>query len=220
MPVDDNNTVATSPGEAMTGEPDLLDQSAPPTYGTHQLDQLVPLYQDIDPAGFQTPGLRSGSATPSFSSFASRNASHDNLAALGMTDSTHPNPSALRNRLRNLERHNDETPDGESHRHNGNYFGNITPTDGQIRDRHHAGIASSPPEGNGMDDYDMYALGRMPSYNTAVRSNPRTIHAETPPTYVTAVSRPPSPMQPALQMPTAAHLRTSGNTTPQHGRPS
>jgi len=207
----------------MSGEPDLLDQSAPPTYGTHQLDQLVPLYQDIDPSGFHTPGLRSGSATPSFSTFASRNASHDNLASLGMIDSTHPNPSALRNRLRNLERTSDETPDGEQHRRRTdgtNYFGNTTPTEGQIRDRHHAGIASSPPDG--MEDFDMYALGRMPSYNTAVRQNPRSIHAETPPTYIAAVSRPPSPLPPApaLQMPTAAHLRTSGNTTPQNRRPS
>lgn len=221
LPVDENNNVATSPGEAMSGEPDPLDQSAPPTYGSHLLDQLVPLYEGIDPAGYLTPGQRSGSHTPSFSTFASRNASYDNLASLAMTgtDPNSPNAATLRNRLRNLQRVDDHSPTEEDVRREtaNSYFGHGTPPNGQIRDRHHAGHAESPEHEDAHEHFDMYALGRMPSYNTAVKQNPRAIHSDTPPTYIVATSRPPSPQLPSLTHLPQAHLR-SGHATPL-GRP-
>jgi len=252
LPVGDNDEVATSPSEQQTGESDPLDQSAPPTYGSHLLDQLVPLYEGIDPSGFFTPGLRSGSATPSFSTMASRNASHDNLASLSMSaNAPSPNAGALRRRLNMIngqnqnqssqqpgagqQPHDDASADaspGEASGHASDddarrasdpaYFSSALPRstsgrDIQIRDRHHAGIASSPPDHDDMPgveehDYDMNVLGRMPSYNTAVKTNPRAIHAETPPTYGAAVSRPASPAMPA--MPGQAHLRM-GAVTPR-----
>jgi len=251
LPVGDNDEVETSPSEQMTGESDPLDQSAPPTYGSHLLDQLVPLYEGIDPAGFFTPGLRSGSATPSFSTMASRNASHDNLASLTMTaNAPSPNAGALRRRLNMINGQNQSSQTAQSHddastdaspgesghasdddaRHASDpaYFStsasnshlprSTSGRDIQIRDRHHAGIASSPPDADDMPgveehDYDMNVLGRMPSYNTAVKTNPRAIHAETPPTYGAAVSRPPSPVG-MPQLPGQAHLRM-GAVTPR-----
>lgn len=187
------------------------------------------MYEGIDPAGYLTPGQRSGSHTPSFSTFASRNASYDNLASLAMTgtDPNSPNAATLRNRLRNLQRVDDHSPTEDEARANSSYFGNGTPPNGQIRDRHHATIAGSPEldghEGHEHVDFDMYALGRMPSYNTAVKQNPRAVHSDTPPTYVVATSRPPSPTLPTLmplqQAHLAQHLRTSGHATPL-GRPS
>jgi len=242
--VDDNNEVQPTDTETATGEPDSLDNSAPPMYGSHQLDQLVPLYEGIDPSGFFTPGLRSGSATP-FGELASRNASHSNLNSLLMTstDGGSPDPRTLRNRLRQVKHrqghHNHQNgdengdghhspTDGEAQRQgsHSSYFDNssTTPTNGMIRDRHHANIAGSPPDHEDyieQSDYDMNMLGRMPSYNTAIKSNPRSVQADGPPTYISAISRPPSPSPPApiLQPLTQAHLRTSGHATPRR-RPS
>jgi len=71
-------------------------QTAPPLYENHRLDRL---YDDIDPTGFQTPGLMSGIHTPHGVGSYSRNASTENLASL--SDAAHP--LALHNRLTNLQ---------------------------------------------------------------------------------------------------------------------
>jgi hypothetical protein len=162
---------------------------------------------------------------------------------MSSTDDGSPDPRTLRNRLklvkhRQHDHHQHTGDENGDHNHSpteteaqrqgstSSYHDNssITPTNGMIRDRHHANIASSPSDHEDyleQSDYDMNALGRMPSYNTAIRSNPRTLQADGPPTYIAAISRPPSPAPsaPVLQPPTQAHLRTSGHAIPRR-RPS
>ncbi|KAL1618009.1 hypothetical protein SLS54_007542 [Diplodia seriata] len=61
--------------------------------------------------------------------------------------------------------------------------------------------------------YDMEALARIPSYNTALRTPLRTPISEDLPTYAVATSRPASPVHEPPR-PGQAHLRGSRETTP------
>ena len=86
----------------------------------------------------------------------------------------------------------------------------------------HSPIHSVPDSrrasGDGLDDdvhqvdYDMGTLSRVPSYGAAVRTpGLMTPFTDGPPSYFEATSRPPSP---GIARPSAAHMRTSGATTP------
>lgn len=187
-----------------------VNQNAPPTYGTHQLDQL---YNDIDPSGFMTPGglfgyASSGANTPFYGH--SRSGSTDDLASLDAI--AHENgggasAAALHNRLHNLSM----TENSRSTR--------FAPTPV----RHHSSGGSTPhgasedavhqpPSGYFVgavhNDYDMEALARTPSYNTAVRTPTRTPISEDLPTYEIATSRPSSP----------SRTPRSGRSTPSPAR--
>lgn len=223
---------------------------APPTYGSHQLDQL---YGDIDTVAFM-----SGGNTPFGQNTLSRHGSSENLRNSGdATNSNgHPNgessPSAnqLLSRLAALQERYDNrwsssnplspsTDDDFTHQTpRSNSIGSFINPDSasvsqsnsmrqmahaQHHSRHGSGQGflpptiqqsstsafavqpiSSPIQING--EYDMEALARIPSYNTAVR----TPLSQSPsqdglPTYDIAMSTPNSPqisgdsVQPSLQ---------------------
>lgn len=229
MPVNEDQTVSVD--TQVVSEAAIRDetqQSAPPTYGAHQLDRL---YDDIDPSGFMTPGpAASGFSTPMWNS-RSRRGSNENLQSLNViTEDTTggASASALRSRLTSLEaaqengepqeisepRHSSSggnTPDASSSRGTpvgpgDNYF---PPYNQPLphHSRHGTGRPSNLSRIN--SDYDMAALVRTPSYNTAVRTPAvATPYSESLPSYNTAVSQPSSPHHgPTIP-------RSSGRTSP------
>jgi hypothetical protein len=167
--------------EAMREE---ANQNAPPIYGLHQMDEL---YNDIDPSGFLTPGgalsmANSGANTPMYGH--SRSGSVEDLPSLNaLAQANHGGASAaaLQHRLSNLNLNRDSrAPRYAPTRHHSS--GGSTPyDDGLHPDYFHQG------------DYDMDALTRTPSYNTAVRTPSVAPIAEGLPTYDYAISRPSSP---------------------------
>lgn len=181
---------------------DEVNQNAPPTYGLHQLDEL---YNDIDPSGFMTPGghhsiVGSGANTPFYAQ--SRSGSAENLASL---DAVAHQPGggasaiALQLRLQNLDsQHADLSTRFHSSRQHSS--GDSTP-------------AMSEPAYFDLPtaNYDMAALARTPSYNTAVRTpvfgSPVVVDRALP-SYEIATSRPGSPTR----------SRGSRGTTPSPAR--
>jgi len=182
---------------------DEVNQNAPPTYGLHQLDEL---YNDIDPSGFMTPGghhsmMNSGANTPFYAQ--SRRGSAENLTSL---DAAVHQPGggasalALQHRLANLSMNHDDRPSRfQPSRHSS---GDSTP----------ANNAEPAYFDLPTSNYDMDALARTPSYNTAVRT---PIGSRTPggvdmmlPSYEIATSRPSSPNR----------SRGSRGTTPSPAR--
>ncbi|EMD64556.1 hypothetical protein COCSADRAFT_326532 [Bipolaris sorokiniana ND90Pr] len=183
---------------------DEVNQNAPPTYGLHQLDEL---YNDIDPSGFMTPGgyrsmMNSGANTPFFAQ--SRRGSTEDLTSL---DAAMHQPgggasaAALQHRLANLSMNHSDHPT-RFHPSRQNSSGDSTPA-------HNSEPAYFDlPASN----YDMDALARTPSYNTAVRT---PAGSRTPggmdmhlPSYEIATSRPSSPNR----------SRSSRATTPSPAR--
>ena len=153
-------------------------QAAPPDYGNHQLDRL---YADVDPAGYMTPLEWTRDAT---------NAGTGSYIGPQAEPPEHtPSPRALEERLSRLqegERPQQNSRDAVSTRlQRSNSVGPAgdpgaqTPMTGQERREH--------------VEYDIEALSKMPSYQTALRTPVRTPFSEVPPTYETATSRPPSP---------------------------
>ncbi|CAO2658316.1 Nn.00g060390.m01.CDS01 [Neocucurbitaria sp. VM-36] len=182
---------------------DEVNQNAPPTYGLHQLDEL---YNDIDPSGFMTPGgnhsmMNSGANTPFYAH--SRTGSTEDLASL---DAVAQQPgggasaAALQHRLQNLDMsHNDRPSRFQTSRHHSS--GDSTPAvNGE------PSYFDLPPA-----NYDMDALARTPSYNTALRTpvsrTPGAVDIDLP-TYEIATSRPGSP----------SRSRGSRGTTPSPAR--
>ncbi|KAL6710136.1 hypothetical protein ACN47E_009927 [Coniothyrium glycines] len=183
---------------------DEVNQNAPPTYGLHQLDEL---YNDIDPSGFMTPGgyhsmVGSGANTPFYAQ--SRSGSDENLASLDAVahqSGGGASAAALQHRLQNLDLSTNE------------HSTRFQPI------RHHSSGESTPAT-NGEQAYfdlpssnfDMDALARTPSYNTAVRTPlARTTGGIVDlnlPTYEIATSRPGSP----------SRSRGSRGTTPSPAR--
>lgn len=166
---------------------DEANQNAPPTYGLHQLDQL---YNDIDPSGFMTPGgnrsrINSGTNTPFY--HGSHSGSTEDLTSMDAAAQATVDASAaaLQHRLQNLDM---SINDRSSLMHQGHYSsGSNTPGETHL-------------------DYDMDALARTPSYNTAVRTplmTPVVMDMELP-SYELATSRPTSP----------SRSRSSRATTP------
>ncbi|KAF2847508.1 carbon catabolite repression protein-like protein cred [Plenodomus tracheiphilus IPT5] len=187
---------------------DEVNQNAPPTYGLHQLDEL---YNDIDPSGFMTPGgfhsvMNSGANTPFYAQ--SRSGSAEDLASL---DAVAHQPGggasaiALQHRLQNLDMsHSDHTSRFASYTPRGHQSsGDSTPAHSQ--DPAYFDI----PTNN--SSYDMAALARTPSYNTAVRTpvygSPVVVNMALP-SYEIATSRPSSP----------SRSRGSRGTTPSPAR--
>jgi hypothetical protein len=184
---------------------DEVNQNAPPTYGLHQLDSL---YNDIDPSGFMTPGghasmANSGANTPFYAQSRSGSAEDLSLDAVAGGASA----SALQHRLQNLTM-NGNSPSTrfannrqQSHRSSGGSTPHSLPEDAG---HSHLTPSSYFPGG----DYDMEALARIPSYNTAVRTPARTPISEDLPSYEIATSRPGSP----------SRTPTSRGTTPSPAR--
>ncbi|KAF2870172.1 hypothetical protein BDV95DRAFT_595718 [Massariosphaeria phaeospora] len=182
---------------------DAVNQHAPPTYGLHQLDEL---YHDIDPSGFMTPGgqasrANSGANTPYYGH--SRSGSVEDLASLNAVAHVDggASVSALHTRLQdldmNMSQSNRPTRYAVQRQHSS---GGSTPHSNSDDTTH------PPPSGylsNG-GEYNMVALSRTPSYNTAVRTPARTPVFADLPTYETATSRPSSP----------SHTPRSGRSTP------
>jgi hypothetical protein len=190
---------------------DEVNQNAPPTYGLHQLDSL---YNDIDPSGFMTPGgaysiANSGATTP-FYAARSRSGSVENLASLDAVGGI--STIALQHRLQNLNLSLNPPGSGsssprpihsrqQSHSHPSSHSpsrhssGGSTPHSMPDYDS----VVVSPPHpstgyfASRSYDYDMEALTRTPSYNTAVRTPARTPISEDLPSYEIATSRPSSP---------------------------
>ncbi|CAI6331808.1 unnamed protein product [Periconia digitata] len=195
---------------------DDINQNAPPTYGLHQLDSL---YNDIDPNGFLTPGGRasigsSGANTPFYAQ--SRSGSAENLASLdatiGGSNGGGVSTVALQHRLANLNlqlRNNNNHPSTrfypsrqhstQSHHSHHDSGGSTTPHSNP--DGSGTGSGDNTPPGSyfagatpGSTSYDMEALTRTPSYNTAVRTPAaHTPLSEDLPSYEIAASRPSSP---------------------------
>lgn len=191
---------------------------APPIYERHQLDQL---YDDIDPYQFL-----SGANTP-FNAM-SRNPSRENLRSL-MDTATLDNTAAntqLQSRLASLQesetRRGDSSIDEEfahpspriSSFDNLNSLAPISRATSQ-RGSYHQYLTTPPNAPNApsyfpsaANAYDMEALARIPSYNTAVRTPmvtpPGTRNGL--PTYEVAVSVSTSPVQTPLRAPPTAHM--------------
>ncbi|KAF1969340.1 carbon catabolite repression protein-like protein cred [Bimuria novae-zelandiae CBS 107.79] len=168
---------------------DEVNQNAPPTYGLHQLDSL---YNDIDPSGFMTPGAHasygsSGANTPFYEQ--STSGSAEDLASLDAIAGGGPSSIALQNRLQDLDlnSHGSHSRFAPTRHHSS---GNSTP---HSRPNGVNQMPSSSYFDAATSDYDMEALSRTPSYNTAVRTPARTPISEDLPTYEIATSRPSSP---------------------------
>ncbi|KAF1981985.1 hypothetical protein K402DRAFT_424955 [Aulographum hederae CBS 113979] len=191
---------------------------APPIYGRHQLDLL---YDDIEASGFNTPsGFRSGVASGISTPFTaqSRNASSEDLASLDAVangdHSSHSqgggaSASALHSRLATLQEYGSSHAARAAFRQSSYHSGINTPYNGNEggqsgggsshdsnsnqpsrRGSGHGGYFASW-QVNGGEGYDMEALARIPSYNTAVRTPAAvgTPGGEGLPTYEIAVSR-------------------------------
>lgn len=200
-PGEDQTVVVDSHALSRQAMHDEVNQNAPPTYGLHQLDEL---YHGIDPSGFMTPGghasiANSGANTPFYGH--SRSGSVEDLASLDAVAGG-ASATALQHRLQNLN----TSQSGRNARF--------------VPNRHHSSGGSTPhsqPDEAShtppaayfaCGDYDMEALARTPSYNTAVRTPARTPISEDLPTYETATSRPSSPSRGS----------GSGGTTPSPAR--
>lgn len=187
---------------------DQAAQNAPPTYGLHQLDEL---YNDIDPSGFMTPGgfhsvMNSGANTPFYAQ--SRSGSAEDLASLDAVAHQRGGGAsaiALQHRLQNLDMsHAEHTSRFASHTPRGQQSsGDSTPAHSQ--DGAYFDLPAANPS------YDMAALARIPSYNTAVRTpvygSPVGVDMALP-SYEIATSRPSSP----------SRSRGSRGTTPSPAR--
>ena len=204
MPFDDQgNLVDQSPNTPVERDNGTI---APPGYGEHVLDQL---YEDVDPSGFQTPGIQSGLSSPFYAQ--SRAGSSENLAA-GITHSIPVAPAALVSRLEDMSL--DASDRNIS-------FGSVTSASGFASPTAHGPAPRSEPhsgtltrsnsqEESGssrnsaehvdLDPAEFSELNKVPSYQTAVRTPARS-RAQTGndmplPDYQTAVSAPRTP--PAL----------------------
>jgi len=195
---------------------------APPTYERHRLDQL---YDDIDPSNFL-----SGPNTP-FNGL-SRNASMENLNHF-MDRTTLNNTAAnsqLQSRLAALETSEASQDDDFAHpspRGSISAQGSLLPAPGatSFRGSYHQFLHPPPanssyfPVAGVRGQYDMEALARIPSYNTAVRTPvitpPGTSDGTSLPTYDVAVSVPASPtaLAPELRQPPMAHTRAGSDSS-------
>jgi len=184
-----------------------INQNAPPTYGLHQLDEL---YNDIDLAGFMTPSgnpstMSSGTNTPFYAH--SRSGSDEDIHSLNAVAHQPGGASAiaLQHRLQNLNLSTslpDHTPRfaSASTPHSTHHSsGDTTPAhDSAYFDlpTAHAPASASTSTSTSTTPYDMAALTRTPSYNTAVRTpvygSPVALDTALP-SYALATSRPSSP---------------------------
>lgn len=193
---------------------DQINQNAPPTYGLHQLDEL---YNDIDLAGFATPSgnpsaMSSGTTTPFYAQ--SRSGSDEDITSLNAvahhSGSGGASAIALQRRLQNLNTNTSASLSDNTQRfatastpHSTHHSsGESTPAHAAHDPAYfdlptaHMPISSSASASASMTPYDMAALTRTPSYNTAVRTpvygSPVAVDTALP-SYELATSRPSSP---------------------------
>ncbi|KAF2196182.1 hypothetical protein GQ43DRAFT_272365 [Delitschia confertaspora ATCC 74209] len=172
---------------ALQAAQDEADQNAPPLYGMHQLDEL---YSDIDPSGFMTPRGTSGTNTPFYGH--SRHTSVEDLPGLMLHSDPGASAAVLQSRLRNLSLHDYIAAPEYDHVRPARYAPSRHPSSGSSTPGGY--FAGAVPGTEHAPGYDMMALTRTPSYNTAVRTPVRTPISEDLPTYEFATSRPPSPI--------------------------
>lgn len=201
VPFDEQgNLVNQAPGSATPVQD--VGAIAPPGYGEHVLDQL---YEDVDTAGFQTPGIQSGVSSPFYAH--SRAGSADNLAAMG--HSAPIAPAALSSRLADVSL--DPSRRNSSYTSMHSVSGRISPTSGPHgsagrSEPHSTSLTRSNSEDdqsgrNSVEHVDLDAaefaeLNRVPSYATAVRTPARSRTQTTSgpvPDYQTALSAPRTP---------------------------
>ncbi|OQO11189.1 hypothetical protein B0A48_05445 [Cryoendolithus antarcticus] len=166
-----------------------------------------------------------GSATPSIlhsrladlqernSSHAFRSAGHSSNHS--PSGGTSPAPGMLDNSYPGDIGFHHPTPPSQN-----SYFSNAAAAAANGQSPHHSSSspsrrtsAETPPTNfhTSNSDYNLQDLSRVPSYTSAVRTpGAITPFTAAPPSYETATSRPPSP----LQRPGQAHVRTSGTSTP------
>ncbi|CAM1502007.1 Fc.00g039910.m01.CDS01 [Cosmosporella sp. VM-42] len=202
MPLDEQgNLVDQSPGTPQ--EQEQLGTIAPPGYGEHVLDQL---YEDVEPSGFQTPGIQSGLSSPFYAQ--SRAGSSENLAA-AITHSIPVAPAALTSRLEDVSL--DPSQRNASYNSVNSVSGFISPTAAHgpaPRSEPHSGNltrSNSAEDGHSsrnsaehvdLDPAEFEELNKVPSYQTAVRTpaRPRAQSGSAQlPDYQTALSAPRTP---------------------------
>lgn len=213
----------------------------PPSYDLHTLDDL---YTDIDPSGFMTPGVRSGFTTP-WAYALSQNASVDNLASLNHVDSTGPSSSVLQARLSSLQASTVHPAAASSmsgtsrsvqevvsrQRAANGYSNGVEASAPHSRQSPRPGLSrqasqddEAAPNGDSVHiEYDLEALGRVPTYNTATAPSnwaQRMRSEAAPPPYGDSVSGQPNQSgQGSRQSSVSGHGLSRQNTPPGLQRP-
>ena len=151
-------------------------RTAPPDYGAHRLDRL---YADIDPSGYMTPlDVRPVSTERGVGITGS-------FAADPSSTSYVPSPEDLQERLTRLQENE------EAHNGLGHLIRRQRTIQGDVVD--HGDTPSTGHERHEYVQYDMEALSKKPSYQTAVRTPLSAGLGDGPPTYEEVTSRPHSP---------------------------
>lgn len=201
MPLDEEgNLVQQLPQGSGPTQAAAINAIAPPGYGEHVLDQL---YDELDPAGLQTPAPRSGVSTPTFGH--SRAGSAENLQGLGHGIT----PAALSSRLQSVSlersRRNHSFNSLSELSSTGRNPGmasprtqidvvHFSPPPTAPLSRQHSDDSSSGANTPEHIDYpELLELNKVPSYQTAVKTPVRQLsHHEGYflPDYQTAISAP------------------------------
>ena len=212
VPIDDNNNVVNSSIQQVVDGASELTNLTPPQYGEHTFDRL---YSEIDPSGYMTPSGQSGVSTPINSrsrSVSSENLASMNAMAvseftpnalhyrLSNLDAAGPARSLRTSRERaqlpgsiddtteqnhsNIESPLLSTSSGRGHfaDRSGNPIGQ-TSNDEIARRASGENPTSNPTQ---HIEYSAETLAKVPSYSTALQSNPRSPINEDLPTYQAA----------------------------------
>lgn len=210
LPIDENNNlIERNPQAALRALEDLA-QQAPPLYGEHQFDQL---YSELDISGYRTPGNGSGPGTP-FGTL-SRNLSAENLASMNALMGPNISASALHSRLSSLHANSmnsDNPAEADAGNRNSNSHSpggaelSRRPSDEVDHDHLPSGMVTPYPQ------YDeIESLSRVPSYETAVRTAPRTPYNNADlPDYESATAG--DFVTPPPRSPQQVHLRGGGRS--------
>ncbi|PGH00999.1 hypothetical protein AJ80_09075 [Polytolypa hystricis UAMH7299] len=217
LPIDDNNNIIDQSPESTQRAILNLAHQAPPLYGEHQFDQL---YSELDTIGYRTPGNQSGPNTPMTS--LSRNLSMENVAPVAYSVANHISPLALHDRLTNLPLHTSSapvTPPSEpsdsslAARHRSPTIDSISVPSVIITSV--TGPATPEPSRRSSEEdqavssgaatpciqfSQIETLSRVPSYSTAVRSNPRVHFDGGLPNYETVIAAGDSPSASTLSL--------------------
>ena len=204
LPIDENNNIISSSAQRAVDGASELANLTPPQYGKHTFDRL---YSEIDPSGYMTPGAQSGATSPLDSR--SRSVSSENLASMNAMAISEITPSALHQRLTNLDAAGpagvlrtardraqlssfteDATEQIPSNGHltsTGTSFGSgfLGEQNGSLAGQtlDDENLASDSPQ---HIEYSAESLAKVPSYSTALQSDPRTPLNEGLPTYQAA----------------------------------
>ena len=213
VPLDDSNTLVNDVGRQTSIASAAMTDLTPPQYGDHILDQL---YSDIDPSGYSTPGGRSGINTPvnarsrsaSYDSLGTISlpsngedvrALHARLITVNAIDSSNSvsrtctQPGQPLASGEGISEH-DFSQQGSPHPDtstNGDYFTersnsstDQTPT--ETISRHSSGEEACQVQPQHIE-HGVEELSKVPSYSTALHSNPRTPIHDGLPSYQSAM---------------------------------